>query len=81
MEKGIRSISFNIYANDDAEAEKGRIAIIQFINIMGLARLDRLKDYKKILTYILLCWLGGRLSATFLLPKHQVFKSITCICK
>lgn len=35
MEKGIRSISFNIYASDDKEAEKGRMAIIRFINIMG----------------------------------------------
>ena len=35
MEKEIRNISFNIYANSDEEAEKGRKAIIQFINIMG----------------------------------------------
>lgn len=35
MEKGIREISFNIYAKDDDEAERGRKAIIQFINIMG----------------------------------------------
>ena len=35
MEKGIRKISFNIYAQDDEEAENGRKAIIQFINIMG----------------------------------------------
>lgn len=34
MEK-IKSITFNIYADTDAEAEKGRKAIIQFINIMG----------------------------------------------
>lgn len=31
----IRPISFNIYASTDEEAEKGRKAIIQFINIMG----------------------------------------------
>lgn len=31
----IRNISFNIYANSDDEAENGRKAIIQFINIMG----------------------------------------------
>jgi hypothetical protein len=31
----IKTISFNIYARDEAEAEKGRKAIIQFINIMG----------------------------------------------
>lgn len=31
----IRPITFKIYAEDDAEAEKGRKAIIQFINIMG----------------------------------------------
>ena len=31
----IRQIAFNIYAKDDSEAEKGRKAIIQFINIMG----------------------------------------------
>lgn len=35
MEKGIRKISFNIYADTDEEAENGRKAIIQFINIMG----------------------------------------------
>ena len=35
MEQAIRNISFNIYANSDEEAEKGRKAIIQFINIMG----------------------------------------------
>ena len=34
MEK-IRPITFNIYASTDEEAEKGRKAIIQFINIMG----------------------------------------------
>lgn len=31
----IRTISFNIYADSDEEAERGRKAIIQFINIMG----------------------------------------------
>lgn len=30
----VRNISFNIYANSDEEAEKGRKAIILFINIM-----------------------------------------------
>ena len=35
MEQGIRSISFNIYANSDEEAEKGRKAVIQFINVIG----------------------------------------------
>ena len=35
MEQGIRPITFNIYADSDEEAEKGRKAIIQFINIMG----------------------------------------------
>lgn len=35
MAKGIRSITFNIYADSDEEAEKGRTAIIQFINNMG----------------------------------------------
>lgn len=34
MEK-IKPITFNIYASNDEEAEKGRKAIIQFINIMG----------------------------------------------
>lgn len=29
------SITFNIYAETDEEAEKGRKAIIEFINIMG----------------------------------------------
>lgn len=33
--EGIRPITFNIYASSDEEAEKGRKAIIQFINIMG----------------------------------------------
>lgn len=31
----IRNISFNIYADSDEEAERGRKAIIQFINIIG----------------------------------------------
>ena len=31
----IRKITFNIYASTDEEAERGRKAIIQFINIMG----------------------------------------------
>jgi hypothetical protein len=35
MEHQIRPITFNIYATTDEEAEKGRKAIIQFINIMG----------------------------------------------
>lgn len=35
MENNIRQISFNIYANSDEEAERGRTAIIQFINAMG----------------------------------------------
>ena len=33
--EGIRSITFNIYAGSDEEAERGRKAIVQFINIMG----------------------------------------------
>jgi hypothetical protein len=35
MEQHIRPITFNIYASSDDEAERGRKAIIQFINIMG----------------------------------------------
>ena len=35
MEQNIRPITFNIYASSDEEAEKGRKAIINFINIMG----------------------------------------------
>lgn len=35
MEQNIKSITFNIYAGSDEEAERGRKAIIQFINIMG----------------------------------------------
>lgn len=31
----IRQIAFNIYAGTDEEAERGRKAIVQFINIMG----------------------------------------------
>lgn len=31
----IRPITFNIYADSDEEAERGRKAIIKFINIMG----------------------------------------------
>lgn len=31
----INKIAFNIYAGDDEEAERGRKAIVQFINIMG----------------------------------------------
>ena len=35
MTQEIRNISFNIYASSDEEAERGRKAIITFINIMG----------------------------------------------
>ena len=35
MEQNIRNISFNIFADSDEEAEKGRKAIIKFINMMG----------------------------------------------
>ena len=35
MVPNIKNISFNIYADDDAEAERGRKAICQFINIIG----------------------------------------------
>ena len=31
----IRKIAFNIYAKDDEEAERGRRAVIQFIDLMG----------------------------------------------
>ena len=31
----IRPITFNIYASTDEEAERGRKAIVQFINIIG----------------------------------------------
>lgn len=33
--ENIKQIAFNIYADSEAEAEKGRKAIIQFINILG----------------------------------------------
>ena len=36
MEKEIREISFNIYASNDMEAERGRQAFVQFIKIMGM---------------------------------------------
>lgn len=35
MEQNVRKIAFNIYASTDEEAEKGRKAIVHFINIMG----------------------------------------------
>ena len=35
MEQEIRPITFNIYASSEEEAEKGRKAIIKFINIIG----------------------------------------------
>ena len=35
MAKEIRKIAFNIYADSEEEAERGRKAIVQFINIMG----------------------------------------------
>ena len=38
MEQKIRPITFNIYARDAEEAEKGRRAIVEFINIMGQHR-------------------------------------------
>ena len=34
MRPGIRNISFNIYANSDEEAERGRKAFVKFIDIM-----------------------------------------------
>ena len=34
MAQEVRNITFQIYANSDEEAEKGRKAIIRFINIM-----------------------------------------------
>ena len=53
MEKEIRHITFNIYSSTDEEAEKGRNAIIQFINIMGqhgaMVSGDRLYDAVKLL--------------------------------
>ena len=33
--KQVRQISFNIYADTDEEVEKGRQAIVKFINIIG----------------------------------------------
>ena len=33
--ENVKQISFNIYASSDEEAEKGRKAIIHFINVMG----------------------------------------------
>lgn len=33
--ENIRPITFNIYASSDEEAERGRKAIITFINIVG----------------------------------------------
>ena len=35
MEQEIRNINFNIYASSDEEAERGRSAIVKFINILG----------------------------------------------
>ena len=35
MEQQIRNISFNIFAKDDEEEERGRKAIVKFISIMG----------------------------------------------
>ena len=35
MANGIKPITFNIYAETDEEAEKGRQALIQFINMVG----------------------------------------------
>lgn len=35
MEHKIKNISFNLYAKDDEEAERGRRAIVKFINLMG----------------------------------------------
>lgn len=31
----VKQIAFNIYASSDEEAERGRKAIIQFINVIG----------------------------------------------
>lgn len=36
MEQEVRQIAFNIYAANEHEAERGRQAFIQFINIMGM---------------------------------------------
>ena len=53
MESKIRKISFNIFASSDEEAELGRRAIVQFINIMGqhgaMVSGDRLYDAVKLL--------------------------------
>lgn len=35
MKQAVRNISFNIYANSEEEAERGRRAIVNFIDIMG----------------------------------------------
>lgn len=35
MDQNIRKIAFNIYADSEEEAERGRQAIVQFINIIG----------------------------------------------
>ena len=35
MAQDIQPITFNIYARDEQEAERGRAAIIKFINILG----------------------------------------------
>ena len=35
MNMEVKTITFNIYAGSDEEAERGRKAIIEFINIMG----------------------------------------------
>ena len=34
MKPGIRNINFNIYANSEEEAERGRKAFVRFIDIM-----------------------------------------------
>lgn len=33
-QKNVRKIAFNIFASSDEEAERGRTAIVQFINLM-----------------------------------------------
>lgn len=35
MGQNVKKIAFNIYADSDEEAEKGRKAIIEFIDLMG----------------------------------------------
>lgn len=35
MDQNIRKIAFNIYTDSEEEAERGRQAIVQFINIIG----------------------------------------------